>query len=160
MNKNELPQRKSPRLQGYDYASSGAYFVTICTYQRENLFGEIIGGEMCLNANGDFAKQCWLQLPKYFQAVELDAFVVMPNHMHGIISLKEDEKRTTLGNVINHYKGSATHRVRQINPYFPVVWQPRYHDHIIRNQQDYERIYAYVLSNPERWQEDKFYNRR
>ncbi|WP_413172537.1 transposase [Anabaena azotica] len=81
----DIHHRRSIRLKGYDYSQQGAYFVTICTYQRNCLFGEIVDGEMKLNTNGEIAKGCWLSLHQHFQNVELDEFVIMPNHLHGII---------------------------------------------------------------------------
>ena len=78
------PQRKSPRLAGYDYTQSGAYFVTICTFQREHLFGDILDGEMRLNQLGEIAHQHWAALTSHFTDLELDAFVIMPNHLHGL----------------------------------------------------------------------------
>ncbi|MBF0219052.1 MAG: hypothetical protein HQL49_05925 [Gammaproteobacteria bacterium] len=77
--------RRSIRLQGYDYSQAGAYFVTICTHNRECLFGEIVDGEMRLNEAGNIARQCWDDIPIHFPQVDLDEFVVMPNHIHGIV---------------------------------------------------------------------------
>jgi putative transposase len=81
----DIHHRRSIRLKGYDYSQQGAYFVTICTHQRNFLFGKIVDGEMKLNTNGEIAKGCWLSIPRHFQNVELDEFVIMPNHLHGII---------------------------------------------------------------------------
>ena len=81
--------RRSIRLQGYDYAQAGAYFVTVCAYNRECLFGEIMGEEMQVNASGEIVIACWHDIPRHFANVELDAFVVMPNHVHGIIMLRD-----------------------------------------------------------------------
>ena len=80
-----IHHRHSIRLKGYDYTQQGAYFVTICTHQRNCLFGEIVDGEMKLNTNGEIARGSWLSIPRHFQNVELDEFVIMPNHLHGII---------------------------------------------------------------------------
>ena len=80
-----IHHRRSIRLKGYDYTQQGAYFVTICTHQRNCLFGEIVDGEMKLNTNGEIARGSWLSIPRHFQNVELDEFVIMPNHLHGII---------------------------------------------------------------------------
>src|SRR5262245_16172423 len=80
-----FPKRKSPRLQGYDYSQDGSYFVTICTHLRENRFGQVIDAEMVLNTLGCIAEACWEAIPSHFANVELDAYVVMPNHVHGIV---------------------------------------------------------------------------
>ena len=86
-----LPQRKSPRLQGYDYASEGAYFVTICTQNRAHLFGDVVDGEMMLNTLGCIVETCWDDLPNHYHNIQLDAFVVMPNHIHGIIFISNHD---------------------------------------------------------------------
>ncbi|MGH7960730.1 MAG: transposase, partial [Candidatus Binatia bacterium] len=83
----ETHHRRSARLRGYDYAQVGAYFVTVCTYRRECLFGQVEDGGMVLSQYGDLVERCWQILPRHFPGVELDAFVIMPNHVHGIISL-------------------------------------------------------------------------
>ena len=82
--------RRSIRLQGYDYTQPGAYFITICTHEREPLFGDVVGGEMHLNDAGRIAEQCWLDIPNHFPHVELDEFVIMPNHVHGILWIVDD----------------------------------------------------------------------
>jgi REP element-mobilizing transposase RayT len=154
-----LPQRKSPRLQGYDYSAAGAYFVTICTHQRQPLFGRVEAGAMQLSAAGAVAAVCWDAIQEHYRAVELDAFVVMPNHVHGILVLSGNTNtfKTILGRVINGYKGAVTARLRQEQPDL-VVWQGRYHDHIIRDEKSLNRIQGYILTNPERWTEDTFYH--
>ena len=81
----DIHHRRSIRLQGYDYSSPGAYFVTMCTHNRECLFGEIANGKMRLNELGKIASQCWLAIPDHFPHARLGAFVIMPNHVHGII---------------------------------------------------------------------------
>lgn len=153
-----LPQRKSPRLQGYDYSQSGAYFVTICTYQRLHLFGSIDNEIMHLNTAGEIVAACWQTIPTHYPDVELDAFVVMPNHMHGILVLYGDNLafRTMLGRVINAYKGAVTARFRQ-QATDSHIWQTRYHDHIIRSEANLNHIRNYVATNPARWAEDTFY---
>lgn len=83
----DIHHRRSVRLKGYDYSQAGLYFVTICTHQRLSLFGEIIGSEMMLNAAGMVAKKCWLAIPEHFPMVKLEEFVIMPNHVHGIIQI-------------------------------------------------------------------------
>ncbi len=86
----EKHHRRSIRLPNYDYSQSGLYFITICTHNRECLFGDVVDGKMILNEFGNVAQQCWLEIPQHFEHVELDAFVVMPNHVHGIIVIKND----------------------------------------------------------------------
>ncbi|MTJ15880.1 transposase [Dolichospermum sp. UHCC 0299] len=88
---SNIHHRRSIRLKGYDYTQQGAYFVTICTHQRNCLFGEIVDGEIKLNTNGEIARGSWLSIPRYFKNVELDEFVIMPNHLHGIIIIDSSE---------------------------------------------------------------------
>jgi REP element-mobilizing transposase RayT len=161
------PQRKSPRLPGYDYSSNGAYFVTICTHQRTHLFGEVTEQDMILSAAGEVAEQELGQIPAYWNGlVEIDCFVVMPNHVHAVIvmfganSNNPDTQKgvPTLGRVVNGYKGGATRRIRQLlNQPEAVIWQGRYHDHIIRNETGLNKIRHYVANNPAKWHEDRFY---
>jgi REP element-mobilizing transposase RayT len=152
-----LPQRKSPRLPDYDYSLNGAYFVTICTHQRLHLFGDVHDGEMHSNAVGDIAQERWSALPEHHQHITLDLFVVMPNHVHGILFL--DGESVSLSTVIGAFKSGVSRRVRQLPRQSALqVWQGRYHDHIIRNEQSLQAIREYVLYNPARWQQDKFYD--
>ena len=83
----DIHHRRSVRLQNYDYAQSGAYFVTICSWQRENLFGDIVDGEMALNEYGGIVEKCWHALTDHYRHLESDEFVIMPNHFHGIIMI-------------------------------------------------------------------------
>ena len=154
-----LPQRKSPRLQTYDYSQAGAYFVTICTYRRLPLFGHIPQQGMVLNEAGQIAAACWVAIPDHYPNVELDAFVVMPNHMHGIVCIGGEAAhfQTILGRVINAYKGAVTARIRTQQSADATVWQGRYHDHVIRDENDLNRIRAYIENNPVGWAEDTFF---
>ena len=93
----EKHHRRSIRLKGYNYSQPGAYFVTICTHGRECLFGEVVDGRMRLNALGKIARQCWLEIPRHFPHAALDAFVVMPNHVHGIIWIVESQNDDSVG---------------------------------------------------------------
>ena len=153
-------KRKSPRLQGYDYSQAGAYFVTICTHHRQHLFGTIADDTMHCNSAGDIATDCWLSIPEHYPDVELDAFVVMPNHVHGIMLLlgADANFQTILGRVINAYKGAVTSRIRKQQNAELVVWQTRYHDHIIRNEGSLNRIREYVQHNPALWSQDAFFS--
>jgi putative transposase len=147
-------------LRGYDYGQNGAYFVTICAHERQHLFGDVVDDVMHLNALGQIAETFWNSIPQHYPTVELDAFVAMPNHVHGILLLTgdvTDEQRPTLGHVIGSYKAIVTRTIRQQTGTQQVVWQKRYHDHIIRNADSLKRIRQYVLHNPALWQQDTFY---
>src|SRR5262249_42136977 len=156
MSDNRYPQRKSPRLQGYDYTQSGAYFITICTYKRAHRFGRVTGGAMVLYPLGQIAVDCWNAIPDHFAAVELDAAVVMPNHIHGIIVLPGGG--AALGTIIGAYKAAVTREARRQQSAAPdTIWHRRYYDRIIRNKRALERIREYIVSNPARWQATRSY---
>lgn len=166
-----LPQRQSTRLQGYDYTQSGAYFVTICTYQRIHLFGHIRDDKMKLSPAGEIASRLWRAIPRHFPQIELDAFVVMPNHVHGIVvnlgatdrspahkTQQGGSQSGSLGAVIGQYKSSVTRHLRKLpNAVNHPIWQRNYHDRIIRNEREYNYIREYMLTNPARWAADVFY---
>lgn len=155
-----LPQRKSPRLKGYDYSQSGAYFVTICTHNRQHIFGTITDQQMHPAAAGEWATSCWVAIPDHYPDVELDAFVIMPNHVHGILVLTGENSRftTLLGRVVNAYKGAVTARLRDQGLIEGVIWQFRYHDHIIRDEAGLNHIRTYIEHNPALWSEDSLYS--
>jgi REP element-mobilizing transposase RayT len=181
-----LPQRKSPRLQGYDYRQVGAYFVTICTVKRLALFGGIKDEMMNLSPLGQIAAEELASIPACWQSVYLDAFVVMPNHVHAIIvldvpkvpdakngvptsrpvgtafmpSVAPSHTTPSLGTVVGAYKAGVTRRARSANLIDDdqPIWQVRYHDHIIRDETSLNRIRVYVEQNPVLWAEDTFYS--
>ncbi|MEA5621191.1 transposase [Cronbergia sp. UHCC 0137] len=103
----EIHHRRSIRLKGYDYSQQGAYFLTICTHQRNCLFGEIVDGEMKLNTNGEIARYSWLSIPRHFQNAELDEFVIMPNHLHGIIMIVKSEATQDFSQSVSEVEGEA-----------------------------------------------------
>jgi len=163
-----LHNRRSIRLRHFDYASPGSYFVTICAQCRKPSFGEIVGGEMRLNDLGRIVDQVWNELPQHFPSVRLDSFVVMPNHMHCIIILTDTEQRArlnhaptdgqktrshALGHIVNSLKSFSTRKINVLRrtPGM-MVWQRNFHEHIIRNQIEMERIRRYIHENPMRWE--------
>lgn len=162
MNQSPYPKRKSPRLKHHDYSEDGAYFVTICTSNRDYHFGDVAEGEMILNAYGHLATACWLLIPRHYQQVQLDFYVVMPNHVHGIVILNQGnlpvEKRRDLGHIIGTYKAAVTRQVNQLETSIVgSLWQERFHDHVIRNEADLNRIREYVVNNPKLWEQNTFY---
>jgi putative transposase len=193
--------RKPRRLVGYDYRSEGLYFVTICTQDRWPYFGEVTQGEMILSDEGIIARDYWLEIPLHHSFPFLGEFVVMPNHVHGIIGIEHlpaeggagrpvaamhriagpppatdanlgeipetepsphisalSPKAKSLSRIIGSYKSACTKMIHSVSTE-PFAWQARFHDRIIRNQQELERVEAYILSNTERWAEDEFYCR-
>ena len=147
----DLPKRKSPRIPGYDYTSANFYFITICTHEKKCIFGN--PGE--LNWMGKAAEDNLLLISQQNPAVRLDKYVVMPNHIHMIMDFQKSGE-ADLNVVIGQYKMSVTKRIRQTIPEFQ-VWQRSYHDHVIRNQASYEKIWMYIENNPLKWEEDCFY---
>ncbi|MCI0712745.1 MAG: transposase [Chloroflexi bacterium] len=106
MNNQPSERRKSPRKYDYDYTQAGAYFVTICTFQRVNFFGEVVESDMRLNFYGQIASHCWKSISKHFEHVSVDEYIIMPNHMHGILFVEEGNKYL-LGNIVGNYKGGS-----------------------------------------------------
>jgi len=172
--------RHTNRLKGYDYTLAEAYFVTIVTYQHLCLFGEIINGEVKLNPHGKIAFEQWKRLEKRFPLSDFSAFVIMPNHLHGIIYLSKGAGEGTqknhdqishlrpyiklhvipgsLGAIVRAYKASVSFRINLIRGLIdPPIWQRNYYDHIIRNEKEYENIWKYIEANSQKWDEDRFH---
>ena len=176
MRAGQHPNRRSLRLKGYDYAQAGAYFVTICTQGRVCLFGEVVDGEMRLNAAGAVVDAEWHGLPRRFPGVQTDAFVVMPNHVHGIIHVGARfiapefvssiqtgvadydtgamNRAPTVGDIVRAFKAVTTRRIRQ-HGMANFGWQRNYYEHIIRNEASLDGIRAYIVNNPLQWALDR-----
>ena len=164
-------KRQSIRLGGYDYSSQGAYFVTICTQNRQYLFGDIITNQMHLNEYGEIIQNEWLRNTTARTNVELDEFVIMPNHVHGIIIITNEIARRgvlqyaptnrfrspsqTIGSIIRGYKSTTTKQINilrktQNSP----IWQRNYFEHVVRDDFDLNRIRQYIIDNPKNWDSD------
>jgi putative transposase len=192
-NKYRIP---SAGLQTWDYASNGAYFITICTAKRQHYFGQIINGKMELSDQGEMAHRYWLEIPDHFSFVVLYEFVVMPNHVHGIIIIDHPENfrcddrivasveaghalslqsqpkqyeqskqthsrfrnqgKNTISAMVGSYKSVVTKYCNENK--LPFGWQSRFHDHIIRDNDEFHRIKNYIVNNPANWEQDKFFN--
>ena len=168
--------KRSVRLSTGDYSWNAAYFITICTQNREHFFGEVINKEMKLSGIGNLAIQFWEEILEHFSFVFLDEFIVMPNHIHGIIIIDkpandapftEKPKVITQGRfqncgknsisaIIGSYKSAVSKSAHFINLDF--AWQSHFHDHIICDEDSFKRIKFYIRNNPKNWKEDKFYN--
>ena len=179
------PQRKSIRLQGYNYSQAGFYFVTICTQNHLCLFGEIqINGEMKRNSAGDMIEKWWLELTHKFPRVTLYEHVVMPNHFHGIVQIDhssesrtresspaintaQDEQLqvppTSLASIVGWFKSMTMNEyIRQVKsqgwrPFHQRLWQRNYYEHIIRDDEAWHEISEYIRTNSQRWIDDKYY---
>lgn len=153
----EKHRRRSIRLQGYDYSQAGAYYVTVVAWGREHLFGEVLNAEMKLNRFGKIVQDAWCDLPKHYPHVELDAFCIMPNHVHAIIVLTDRIviKRHPLSEVVRAFKSFSARRINSLRKTRGVpVWQRNYYEHIIRDEKDLKAKRDYIMSNPLNWKYD------
>lgn len=152
--------RRSIRLRDYDYSQMGLYFITLCCHHRAPLFGRVEAGDMILNAVGQIAHEQWLETAKMRSAICLHEFVIMPNHMHGIVEIvsMDGDKPATLGDVVRGYKSAVTKMARLLfDEQGLVVWQRNYYEHIIRNEQAHEKITQYIANNPSQWANDTYF---
>jgi len=162
----KIHHRRSIRLKEYDYSQAGAYFVTIVAWQREVLFGEIVNGEMVLNDFGKIVSKKWQWMETQYEYVELDAWILMPNHLHGILIIHDDGrggsrpaptpiKHKPLGGLIGAFKTVSTKQINILrDTEGQVVWQRNYYERIIRNEPEMDRISRYIESNPSMWVDD------
>ena len=151
--------RKNLRLKDFDYSIAGYYFVTILSDKRKNIFGNIIDGEINLNPLGLIIEKTWLEIPIHFPYIEVDAYVVMPNHFHGIVIITEVGaqhaepqwviKTQPLGVIVRSFKSAVTKSAHDLGLFIgEKIWQRNYYEHIIRDEDDYEKIVDYVSANP------------
>ena len=154
-------RRSSPRLSDYDYAREGYYFVTICTHDRRHLFGTVADGRIVVNNFGDAVTHCWMELPDFHSHTHLDAFVLMPNHLHGIISIHADEPdiwHHGLSEIVRSFKSRSARAVNRLRgSEGQPVWQRSFYDHVVRSDADLERIREHIEHNPAAWEADRFY---
>lgn len=155
--------RKRNRLKNFDYSNNGYYFVTICVYKREYVFGEIKDDQMVLNRYGKIMKKCYLDLPNHYINCTLDEYVIMPNHMHGIIIIKNvgnglkpfpTNTKYSLSEIIRGFKTFSSRSIHQLG-LNSFKWQKSFYDHIIRNEQSLWAIRQYIKNNPKNWEEDR-----
>ena len=178
----DFAKRKSPRLKSYDYSTPGYYFVTMCTHEKRKILGsvvsssqkvsnEIVGAshespEIRLTAQGEIVDEIIRNIPVRFNVI-VDKYVIMPNHIHLILVLKENEAlrairesplrhREMLDMVVGYIKMNASKKIHN-EVIHGKVWQRSYHDHIIRGEKDYRKIWEYIDTNPARWSDDCFY---
>lgn len=176
MTKRNLHRDGTIRLSGYDYSRAGAYFVTTCTHGRTNLFGKIVKNEMRLNVYGRMVQEVWDGLPGHYPHITLDAFVIMPNHIHGIVILvgagfkpaptpksapiandfKPAPPRHGLPEIVRAFKTFSARQINQLRHTSGTpVWQRNYYEHIIRNKAALNRIRQYIMVNPCHWEKDR-----
>ncbi len=167
---SKLPARRSIRLPDFDYSQVGQYFVTICAFEMRCIFGEIEQREVRLSRIGVIAAEVWFSVPRHFSEVTVDPFVVMPNHLHGILTIKERARHAvplreehhaegfrkpvegSVPTIIRSYKSEVTKRVREALGSRAInVWQSNYFERVLRNGKEFGDAYRYILENPLRW---------
>ena len=171
----EFQNRKCIRLKNYDYTQNGAYFITICTQDRKPVFGEIKNGFMLLNEAGKIAYDEInnTRILRKENNLYINYFVIMPNHVHfiaEIVGTRRAVSKTELQieafskpvansvcTIVRSYKAAVTKRIHELYADNDKIWQGRFYEHIIRNEQDYVKIAEYILNNPKKWNEDCFY---
>ncbi|MCP4360168.1 MAG: transposase [Chloroflexi bacterium] len=160
--------RRSIRLKGYDYTQAGAYFITICVKGGLCVLGDIIDEKIQLNEMGGIVQACWDDLPNHYSHVDLDAFAIMPNHIHGIIVLDTDHvgaglkpapaKRHGLPEIVRALKTFSSRRINSLRDTTGTAfWQRNYYEQIIRNERHLTAIRQYILNNPINWKVDKLH---
>lgn len=158
----ELPKRKPNRLPFYDYSTPGAYFITICVQERKCILGRIVGASVArppmveLSEYSGIVESVICEIPKHYPAVAVDHFVVMPNHIHLLLQINTDADgrpmvAPTISLAVQQMKGTITKQMGHS------IWQKLFHDHVIRNEQDYLKIWEYIDGNPAQWENDCFY---
>jgi REP element-mobilizing transposase RayT len=154
---SSYPQRRHPRLTGYDYRTAGYYFATICTQHRLPLFGSLEAGTMRLSPGGEMVQEAWRDLVALHPGVAIDTEIVMPDHVHAIVVLEDDPRRTlSLSDLVHRYKALTTKRyaqgVREQGwPRFAGrLWQEGFYDHVIRQDEELDAMRGYILENPQR----------
>jgi putative transposase len=168
--------RRSIRLPGYDYAQNGVYFVTIVTQGRKPLFGDVVDGEMVLNEVGRMVEKVWLEIPGHFCGIAVATFIIMPNHVHGIIVIERGDRTSqvgathesplrqnvngpepgSIGSIVGLFKATVSKRYHVMTNTENIrLWQRNYYEHIIRNEKDHQAAYEYILTNPLNWEKDE-----
>ncbi len=171
---NSLPSRRNLRLPNYDYRQHDAYFVTICTHRQTSLFGRVADDAVLLNPWGMIVEDEWRRTQTVRANVTVDIFVVMPNHLHGILLIATDEDEPSnsadsqapgsgnasgsLGQIIGHFKSIVTKRIRgSVQSNKLQVWQRNYYERIIRSERELQHTREYILANPARWANDELF---
>ena len=158
----ELPKRKQNRLTDYDYSQPNAYFITICTKDKRYIFWEPVGASIArpdtvyLSPKGKIVEEAIQNIPNYYPMISVDNFAIMPNHIHLLLQIHTDDYgramlAPTISTVVQQMKGYVSKKLGES------VWQKLFHDHVIRGQQDYLKIWNYIEGNPSKWEEDCFY---
>ena len=182
---NHERKRRSIRLQGYDYSQAGAYYITVCTRNRECLFGNVVDGQMQSNEAGQIVQAVWDGLQQCYEGIELDAFIIMPNHVHGIVVIRPrvgaihelpvqqihesplpskpsalariaDRRRMLLSKIIGRFKMVTAKQINDLRQTRgSALWQRNYYEHIVRDEASLNRVRQYIADNPAQWEFDR-----
>ncbi len=163
---NNLPKRKHPRLDHYDYSTPGAYFITICTHNRQCLLSRIVGrglapAEIQYTTYGQIAQEQLLLLEQRYPMLKIDQYVIMPNHIHAILLLEEStevKNRPKIMDIVCAYKSLTTRQCKKMQP-IEQLFQTSFYEHVIRVREDYNEITEYIVNNPKKWELDKLYSK-
>jgi putative transposase len=178
---------ESARWQNWDYGNDGAYYITICTKDRAHYFGKIDNKKLMISPAGAIAYALWYEIKNHAKHIELGEFIIMPNHVHGILILDgnsaitpdvgtnpdvgtghalsvpespgqqrfQNQGKNTISSILGSYKSAVTKYCNRLG--LPFGWQPRFHDHVIRDDESFQRISEYIINNPSKWADDDFY---
>ncbi len=148
----KLPNRRSVRLTGHDYGQAGFYFVTICAADKRCIFGRVERDRVQLSAIGEIIDRCLTNIPMHMPGVNIDTYVIMPNHIHAIIQIVEPNAPTSLSSIIGSFKSASTKAVhRNLDAPALMVWQRGFFEHIIRTEKALFQIRQYIVDNPIQW---------
>ena len=174
-----MQERQPNRLINHDYSENGYYFITICVKDKHNWFGDIVNDKIILNEYGEKARQCWLGIPEHFNYIKLDEYMIMPNHIHGIIMIDDpdignannnaivgnaymrslrggsDRTKMKLSVATQQYKASVTREINKTRNGIKFQWQKSYYDHIIQNEPSLKSVREYIVNNPLNWALDE-----
>ena len=157
----DLPNRKLPRLPDYDYSNQNYYHITLCTHKKAHLFG----GINTLNENGKIAEAEMLKIVAHFAGVQIDKYVIMPNHVHAIVIIgcndaaEQSTSFPNLSTIVGLYKAGVSKRIHETNPNAK-IWQKSFYDHVIRDEKGYLGVWQYIDENPLKWEDDEHYSPR
>jgi len=156
MESKKLRPRKL-RLKGYDYSQGGSYFITICSHYKQSLFGEVRNYKMVDNALGSLIRRSWENAASQHPFADFGTWVLMPNHMHAMVSISDDNvRKKSLSRIVAAFKAQSTARARQCFDPAMKIWQPGYYERIVRTNDALEKIIEYIETNPLKWDLDPY----
>jgi putative transposase len=170
-----LPKRRSIRLRSFDYSHPGSYFVTILSHNARHIFGELILGQMKLSAIGKIVLDCWLDVPNHLPGIELNEYIIMPNHVHGIIRIPARARHAaplqrhvktveafgsprvaSIPTIVRSFKSAVSLLTRKVlGQPAALIWQRNYFERVLRDEREFHKVRRYIAQNPARWEFEK-----